>query len=247
MLKANVEQLKPEAYTRLRGCSPSLCRFLTRMLHVSKDDRVLDLGCGPGENTALLAGLSRARVEGLDIDPERIAHARASNPALTFHQDSAEALSFADASFTAVTMMLSVQRFGDRTKVFQQVLRVLAPGGRVGIATVSPEQLAARPDFSVFPTALRIERKRFPAISKLWEELAQYGFTHIEAAPFSEVIRPLDATFVRWLEGYPFTVLKRIPDEEFRGGLQAIRESIQSSGSVRLLTDEYTVITAITS
>lgn len=244
MSKANYDQLKPEAYTRLRGCSPSLCRFLTERLHLSELDHVLDLGCGPGENTALMAGLAGASVEGLDLDSERVAFARASNPALTFHQANAEALPFGDRSFTAGTMMLSVQRFYERAKVFQQVYRVLVRSGRIGIATVSPEQLATRPDFRAFPTALRMECARFPAIATLREELARHGFSEIEDRTFSEVIRPLDATFVRWLEDYPFTALTHIPPDEFRDGLQTIRDAINSATTVQLLTDEYTVITA---
>ncbi len=244
MSKANFDQLKSEAYTRLRGCSPSLCDFLTRRLHISPHDRILDLGCGPGENTALMAGLTRARVEGLDLDDERIRFARESNPALTFHAANAEALPFSHGNFTGVTMMLSVQRFRDRAKVLNQVSRVLGQGGRVGIATVSPGQLAARPDLRAFPTALRMECERFPAVSVLREELARHGFAGIAVERFSEVIRPLDATFVRWLEDYPFTALKHIPPDEFRDGLQAIRASIQYATTVQLLTDECTVITA---
>ncbi len=245
MSKANSEQLKPEAYTRLRGCSPSLCRFLTQQLKVSPQDHALDIGCGPGENTALMAGISGAWVEGLDLDTERIAFARASNPALKFHEANAEALLFDEGSYTVATMMLAVQRFRDREKVFQEVARVLALGGRIGIATVSPEQLGARPDFRVFPSALRMECERFPTIATLREELAAHGFTQIEVQPFSEIIRPIDATFVRWLEDFPFTAFRHIPADEFRDGLQALRESIQSATTVQLLTDECTVITAI--
>lgn len=245
MCKENHEQLKPEAYTRLRGCSPALCRFLTEQLHIAVSDHVLDLGCGPGENTALMAGLSGARLEGLDLDAERIAHARSSQPSLTFHRENAETMSFGDSSFSVLTMMLSVQRFSDRATVFQQVSRVLQSGGRVGIATVSPEQLAARPDLRAFPTALRMECERFPAIATLRKELTRRGFTSIEDRPFSEVIRPFDATFLRWLEHYPFTVLTRIPLAEFRAGLKAIADSIQTCPNVQLLYDECTVITGI--
>lgn len=244
MSKANCEQLKPEAYTRLRGCSPSLCRFLIQQLQVSAKDRVLDLGCGPGENTALISALAGASVEGLDLDPQRIAFARESNPALIFHEANAEMLPFADGSFTNVTMMLSIQRFRERVKVFQEVSRVLAHGGRVGIVTISPEQLAARPDFSAFPSALRMEYERFPAIAALIEELRACGLKRIKDQSFSEVIRPIDATFVRWLEEYPFNVLKRISTDEFRDGLHVIRKSIQSATRVQLLSDECTVITA---
>lgn len=245
MSKNNLDQLKPEAYTRLRGCNPQLCQLLTELLRISAADHVLDLGSGPGGNTALMAGLSKSRFEGVDIDPERVTYAKRTQPAVVvFHQGNAEDLSFDDGSFSGVTMMLSVQRFNDRTKVFQEVRRLLLPGGRVGIATVSPEQLAARPDFRAFPTALHLECERFPSIKTLRQELSRLGFTSIEDRPFSEVIRPLDATFLRWLKQYPFTALTKIPPEEFRAGLKAIAHSIQTCPFVQLLHDECTVITA---
>jgi ubiquinone/menaquinone biosynthesis C-methylase UbiE len=244
MSKDNKDQLKPEVYTHLRGCSPLLCGFLKEHLHITVSDHVLDLGCGPGENTALLAGLSKAQVEGLDLDTERISYARQMNRAIHFHQGNAETMSFADASFSVVTMMLSVQRFSHRDKIFREVGRVLQSCGRVGIATVSPEQLSVRPDFRAFPTALRMECERFPRIVTLRDELSQYGFINIEDQPFREIIRPLDGTFLRWLEHYPFTALTKISQEEFRDGLEAIAHSIHICSSVQLLYDEYTIITA---
>ena len=244
MSKSNSDQLKPETYTRLRGCSPGLCRSIAEWLSISAHDRVLDLGCGPGENTALISAFSEARVEGLDLDTDRIRFAQASHPALTFHHANAEDLPLKDGCFGAIVMMLSIQRFVNRAKVLDQVRRVLATDGRIGIATVSPEQLAARPDFRHFPTALEIECGRFPSIVDLQGELAAHGFSEIQARSFREVIRPLDGTFVRWLEDYPFTVFRKIPEHEFQSGLQAIREHIAASPTVQLLTDEYTVITA---
>lgn len=242
--KAN-DQLKPEGYSRLRGCSPALCSFLAKVLRLANSDHVLDIGCGPGENTALLAGLSGARVEGLDLDEDRVAYARSSVPTITFHHGDAENLPFKDASFSVVTMMLSIQRFRDRDKAFQHAERVLQHEGRVGIATIAHEQLAVRPDFRVFPTALNMECKRFPSINTLCEELLHNGFTNIKTDTFSEVIRPIDRTFISWVEHFPFTVFTKIPSEEFAKGLNIIKTQIQVSPSVQLLKNEYTIITGM--
>ena len=89
-----------------------------------------------------------------------------------------------------------------------------------------------------------MECERFPTVATLRDELARLGFTGIEERPFSEVIRPLDGTFIRWLENYPFTVLRKIPPEEFQAGLRAIEQFIKLSSCVQLLHDECTVITA---
>lgn len=245
MSKSNSNQLKPDTYTYLRGCSPGLCRFIGTTIAASHNDRILDIGCGPGENTALLSGLTGCVVEGLDIDQERIDYAKASNPALNFHRANAEDLPFSDTSFGAATMMLSVHRFLNRNAVLREVSRVLISGGRICIATVSPEQLHARPDFRAFPSALRLECERFPTVKALRNELSDHGFVEIKDQVYREVIRPLDTGFLRWLQSYPFTVLLRISEEEFQNGLRRIQESIRSAGNVQLLCDEYTIINAI--
>ena len=243
--KANQDQLKPEVYSQLRGCSPALCSFLAKKLHIVHSDHVLDIGCGPGENTALLAGLSGAQVEGLDLDEERVAYAQLSVPTIIFHQGDAENLPFKDTSFSVITMMLSIQRFRDRDKAFQHAGRVLQHEGRIGIVTIAREQLAVRPDFRVFPTALIMECKRFPDINTLCEELLRNGFTNIKTDTLSEVIRPLDRTFISWVENLPFTVFTKIPSEEFTKGINTIKNQIQVSSNVQLLKNEYTIITGM--
>ncbi len=239
------DQIKPAAYSRLRGCSPQLCQFVIEELRIQEVDHVLDFGCGPGENTALLAALSHASVEGVDLDQERISYARTLYPSLIFHHGNVESLSLVDNNFSVATMMLSVQRFSNRAKVFRQVSRVLQERGRIGIVTVSPEQLAKRPDFRVFPTALRLESKRFPPIAKLQEELTIREFAVAKIQQFSEVIRPLDTEFLHWLKKYPFSVLHKIPPEEFRSGIETIDRLIRNTSTVQLVRNEYTLITAI--
>jgi O-antigen biosynthesis protein len=62
---------------------------------------VLDIACGEGYGSALIAGVAR-KVVGVDIEPETIAHASehyaAKLPNLQFHTGSATQIPLADAS-----------------------------------------------------------------------------------------------------------------------------------------------------
>ena len=242
MSKSNTDQLKAEAYSKLRGCSRSLCEYLLKWLNISENDHILDLGCGPADNTALLSEVSKANVEGLDIDEERFAFAKNAHPELTLHLGNADALPFADESFSVVTMMLSSHRFNDRSKVIDEVKRVLRPGGRIGIVTVTPEQLGRRVEFRSFPTALRIESERFSSWDAHCKELFQHGFFDHGFAEFQEKERPLDGTFLEWLRQYPFSVLRKIPEREFQEGLEAIDKLIREPSKHDVVRDECTVI-----
>lgn len=103
---------------------------LVRIVHAQKGEHALDIGCGNGYFTRLLAE-SGAHVIGADISPELIAQARARDPHIAYHVAPGDALSFAaDDSVDAVTCVLALQNMEKLEPVCKEVARVLAPSGR---------------------------------------------------------------------------------------------------------------------
>jgi SAM-dependent methyltransferase len=95
--------------------------------------RVLDAACGEGYGSALLAQAA-ATVGGVDIDGETLAHAAERYRAvsnLAFHQASAAALPFADASFDAIVSFETIEHLptADQPKMLAEFARVLTPNG----------------------------------------------------------------------------------------------------------------------
>lgn len=98
--------------------------------------RVLEVGCGPGRLSILLARRHGLRVTGLDLDPEMIELARA-NAAMTSHGGgpsfvvgNVSALSFPDESFDLVVSTLSMHHWADASTALNEIGRVLRPKGR---------------------------------------------------------------------------------------------------------------------
>jgi ubiquinone/menaquinone biosynthesis C-methylase UbiE len=91
--------------------------------------RVLDLGCGDGGKTKLLAEF--AHVVGVDVSAEQIRLARTAVPEASFvHADFLQ-LEYPDESFDAVTALYSfmhVPRDGHR-ELLARICRWLVPGG----------------------------------------------------------------------------------------------------------------------
>jgi len=112
--------------------------------------RVLDLGCGPGVSTFVLAqklGCGSSLV-GIDLASRMIARAEqhhrrrfADLDNVSFEQADATSLRFADASFDLAVGHSFLYLVPDRGAVLREVRRVLAPGGR--LVLMEPNQEAS--------------------------------------------------------------------------------------------------------
>jgi ubiquinone/menaquinone biosynthesis C-methylase UbiE len=105
-----------------------------RLLEISADGRVLDVGCGNGWATRLMAEMAPdGRVVGIDISDEMVDLARESSDGfsnLEFREGGAEKLSFAEGEFTHAFSMESLYYYGDIPRALQEIRRVLKPGGK---------------------------------------------------------------------------------------------------------------------
>ena len=118
--------------------------FATTLLDAAglhRGERVLDVACGTGVVTRLVAErvAPDGAVCGLDINPAMLAVARSvssSGAPIEWHEASAESLPLADGSFDVVLSSLGLQFVSDKLSALGEMRRVLTPHGRLAIATV---------------------------------------------------------------------------------------------------------------
>lgn len=106
-----------------------------------RDLHGLDLGCGEGHHTRLLAARG-ARMLGLDVAPRFIAHARATEVHQALGIDyligDAIALPLASASLDFVIACMSLMDVPQPERALAEVRRVLKPGGFVQLSISHP-------------------------------------------------------------------------------------------------------------
>ena len=96
-------------------------------------ERLLDVGCGPG--AALEHAAARgAEVAGVDPSPAMADRASRRVPRAEIKVGSAEAIPFPDDRFDVVISISSFHHWADPDAGLTEILRVLAPGGRLLIA-----------------------------------------------------------------------------------------------------------------
>ncbi|MBK1661131.1 class I SAM-dependent methyltransferase [Paracraurococcus ruber] len=110
-------------------------------------ERVLDVAAGNG-NATLAAARRFARVTSTDYVGELLERGReraaAERLVVAFRQADAEALPFEDGSFDVVLSTFGVMFTPDQERAAAEMLRVVRPGGRIGLANWTPEGFIGR-------------------------------------------------------------------------------------------------------
>jgi ubiquinone/menaquinone biosynthesis C-methylase UbiE len=113
---------------------------LIARLNLNRSDTLIDVACGTG----IVARVARqrlgpdAQIVGVDIAPPMLAVARSVEPMIDWRAGNATALPVTDGErFTVLTCHQGLQFMPDKAGALLEMRRVLAPGGRIAIATWS--------------------------------------------------------------------------------------------------------------
>lgn len=123
----------PELYLTFGGERTRAAADLLARVGMAEPARVIDLGCGPGNSTALLrARWPAADVTGLDNDPAMLAAARASDAGVTWVDADAAAWT-ADTPYDVVFSNAALQWLPDHAAVLRRWFAAVAPGGTLAV------------------------------------------------------------------------------------------------------------------
>lgn len=209
-------------------------------------DRVLDIGCGCGQTTLILAAnvSPGGEVVGLDISRpmlavarERVAAADASG--VSFIEADAQTWQFASESFDGLFSRFGVMFFADPKAAFRNLLSALKPGGR--LVFVCWRSLAENPWMtapmaaaaSVLPPAPPLDPAApgpfaFADDVRVREILGSAGFIAIEIAPFDTQVggNGLDESLTLALRVGPLGARLRENPEMAPKVVDAVREAV---------------------
>ena len=113
-----------------------------------KGSRILDVGCGIGGSSRILAKYYGFNVTGITISPAQVKRARDLTPSglnCNFQVMDALDLKFEDGAFDAIWSVEAGAHMNDKTKFADEMLRTLRPGGYLALADWNSRDLRKQP------------------------------------------------------------------------------------------------------
>ncbi|MFT7645991.1 MAG: demethylmenaquinone methyltransferase/2-methoxy-6-polyprenyl-1,4-benzoquinol methylase [Candidatus Poriferisodalaceae bacterium] len=159
-------------------------RRTIRSLELPESSKVIDLACGTGDmcNDLAKEGLS---AYGIDFSAGMLEHARTSAPLL---RGDALRLPIGNARVDGVTCGFAMRNFTDLTDFFNELGRVVRPGGRIGLLDVAePKSKILRLGHGVY------FGKVVPMIGALLSDKAAYAYLPKSVAYLPEPAAMMDS------------------------------------------------------
>ena len=215
--------------------------------------RWLDVGCGSGAFTALLAERAApAELHGIDRSAAMLAHARDRLPqSVQLHEGDATALLFTAARFDVAVMPLVIVFIDDPDRAVAEMRRVVRPGGTVATYIWDLPQgfpyytaFAILRDLGVLPDrAAPDDSTELPQLQALWQAA---GLQNVETAAFDVSHRYPDfAAYWQALQdsasiGERFAALPEVTRQSVRDALRD-RLPVAADGSITLAARAHAV------
>lgn len=209
---------------------------VVRQLAPMPGERILDLGCGTGYLTNLIAQAG-ARVIGVDNSPAMIQRAKASYPDLDFKGMSATDMQF-DSPFDAVFSNATLHWIVEKEAAIDNMYHALRTGGRLvlemgGKGNVDDIVVAIRKTLTrhSYYSNAATQTWYFPSLGDYASLLEKRGFQIKYASHFDRPtkLQDTDNGIKDWIKMFGSAFFKDIPEHEIDNILDEIQESVRPS------------------
>jgi len=203
---------------------------VARHLPRTSELNVLDLGCGVGRFSPLLADAFGGTVFAVDPSRQMLAEAERNNahPSVQYMRGAAEAIPAADGSIDFAFLSMMIHHVGNQQRCAEELRRVLKPNGRVFVRNSFSGRLDSVAFYAWFPEARAIDEARLPRIEAVCQSFQQAGFSIVAIESIEQQIdTSLEVHFQR-LQKRAISTFEFLTDEQIEAGFARMRPAVDA-------------------
>ncbi|NQT18260.1 MAG: class I SAM-dependent methyltransferase [Planctomycetes bacterium] len=200
---------------------------------------ILDLGCGTGRFTPLLADAFGARVIGVEpADKMRsVAQEKSRHPNVQYLKGTAERIPAQDRSFDVGWVSMVVHHVSDLDACARELHRVVRPGGLVLIRNSFSGRLQTVRAYEFFPDALAIDNARLPKVETVRSAFEAIGFGFVDFRGVEQIIDTSLTEHVARIRQRGVSTFELISDEEFERGIRRMEQAARDEDPPKPVTE----------
>ena len=229
-------------YDKARALAPETLRLWRDLLSANIDHAaislIIDLGCGTGRFSEVLATHFGAEVIGIDPSRQMVDQARRkpTTGSVAYRQGSAEAIPLPDRCGDLVFMSMVYHHFTDPAAAARECHRVLRPGGSVCIRNAVQE--TDFPHRHFFPALEAMIDRELPTRSEIESVFTAARFAPLVNQVVTQITAPDWQSFVEKSALRADSFLARLSNDEFEQGVAALRAHGEGIDQKAAVTEE---------
>ncbi|HYE82959.1 MAG TPA: methyltransferase domain-containing protein [Clostridia bacterium] len=229
MHKVNYDKIS-EIYDTVRSGDLEVITYILDNKLLDRRSRVLEIGCGSGNNTVLMSAATEAEIYGLDQSRGMLDKAEKKSGRIHFMQGDAVTLAgIENESFDAVYMVDVIHHIRDIAAMFSNIYRVLKKYGMVFVFTDTHEKIRnERLTSKYFPETVEVELMRYQPTEQIFAVMKACGFSNVKLERLKcEEQLNMGEYLIKVAEAKGYSMFHLIPDEAIERGIQRIRQAME--------------------
>ncbi len=210
-----------------------------RYVGTQKDLVILDLGCGTGRFSVVLADSFDANV--IAVEPsdnmKSVAESQSAHPRVRYVKGHAEHIPVGDNLYDLAWLSMVIHHIADLEACAAELHRVLKPGGIVLIRNSFEGRMESVRFYEFFPSAMALDNARLPSVEAVRKTFEKGRFRLVA---FESVEQVIDRTFkehVDRIRQRGLSTFELISDEEFQQGVRLMEDTAHREDPTRPVTE----------
>ncbi len=203
-----------------------LAALLKRLGALTPRAAVLDFGCGTGTYLAAVKRATGRPCYGVDPSLAMLDIAAEQDEALALAKGDHRCIPLGDASIDLAYMVDVIHHVGDMGAMFDELSRVLAPGGALLVFTQSEAQIRRRFYAPFFPGAIAADLARYPSLDSIEAKAEDSGLRCACRRELPRAEGLIDEAFLKPFRERSYSMLRLISDEEWEDGVSALERTL---------------------